>query len=129
MENRRRITEEDLLITETLIAESYGQLKQSVVQAPSRAYRSLSETAREHPYVTAGTAVVAGVVLYGIIKKMTSHASVQEAQVREQVPMQKDTCRPDPMHDMLLMMIPIVTPYITSYIQKYLGEMQSGKRD
>ncbi|MFA4848393.1 MAG: hypothetical protein WC626_01575 [Methanoregula sp.] len=129
MENRRCITEEDLLITEALIAQSYGQLKQSVVQVPSRAYRSLGQTAREHPYATAGTAVVAGVVLYGIIKKMTSHTSVQETPVKEQVPHQKDTCRPDPMHDMLLMLIPLVTPYITSYIQKYLGEMQSGKRD
>jgi hypothetical protein len=130
MENRKRITEEDLLITEALIAQSYSQLKHSVVQAPSRAYRSLSQTAQEHPYATAGTAVVAGVVLYGIIKKMTSrHTPVQEAPVKEQVPVQKDTCRTDPMHDMLLMLIPLVTPYITSYIQKYLGEMQSGKRE
>lgn len=129
MEKYRRITEEDLLITEALIAQSYGQLKQSVVKAPSHAYRSLGQMAREHPYATAGTAVVAGVVLYGIIKKMTSHTSVQEAPVKEQVPVQKDTCRPDPMHDMMLMLIPLVTPYITSYIQKYLGEKQSGKRD
>jgi hypothetical protein len=128
MENRRRITEEDLLITEALIAKSYGQLKQSVIQTPSRVYKSLGETAREHPYATAGTAVVAGVALYGIIKMMTSHGSVPDAPGSSRAPMQKDTCRSDHMHDMLLMIIPLVTPYITSYIQKYLEKMPSEKR-
>ncbi|MGA2934430.1 MAG: hypothetical protein ABSD81_04680 [Methanomicrobiales archaeon] len=129
MENRRRVTEEDLLITEALIAESYGRLKQSVVQAPSRAYRSIGQTVREHPFATAATAVVAGAVVYGIIKLITSRASVQDAQERSRVTMQKDTSRPDFMHEMLLMIIPLVTPYITGYIQKYIGRIQSGERD
>jgi hypothetical protein len=129
MENRRRVTEEDLLITEALIAKSYGQLKQSVIQAPSRAYQSIGQTVREHPFATAGTAVVAGVAVYGIIKQLTSRASVQEAQGRERGTMQKDTSRPDLMHDMLLMIIPMVAPYITGYIQKYIESIQSGERD
>jgi hypothetical protein len=43
--------------------------------------------------------------------------------------MQKDTSRPDPMQEMLPMIIPLVAPYITGYIQKYLGRIQSGERD
>jgi hypothetical protein len=43
--------------------------------------------------------------------------------------MQKDTSRPDPMQEMLSMIIPLVAPYITGYIQKYLGRIQSGERD
>jgi hypothetical protein len=129
MENRRRVTEEDLLITEALIAKSYSQLKQSVIQAPSRAYRSVGQTVREHPFATAATAVVAGIVVYGIIKQITSRASVQEAQGRSRVTMQKDTSRPDLMHEMLSMIIPLVAPYITGYIQKYIGGILSGERD
>jgi hypothetical protein len=129
MENRRRVTEEDLLITEALIAKSFGQLKQAVITAPSRAFRSVGKTVREHPYATAGTAVVAGAAGYEIIKMMTSHAPVQEAQGREQATMQKDTCRPDHMHDMMLIILPMVTPYIAGYLQKYLGSTLSEERD
>jgi hypothetical protein len=129
MENHRRVTEEDLLITEALIAKSYSQLKQSVIQAPSRAYRSVGQTVREHPFATAATAVVAGIVVYGIIKLITPRTSVQEAQGRSRVTMQKDTSRPDLMHEMLSMIIPLVAPYITGYIQKYIGGILSGERD
>ncbi|MDD1657862.1 MAG: hypothetical protein LUQ41_05300 [Methanomicrobiales archaeon] len=129
MDSRRRITEEDLLVTEAYIADSYGRLKQSVVQAPSRAYRSVSQTVHEHPFATAATAVVAGVVVYGIFKLITSRASDQDAQGSSRVTMQKDMSRPDLMHDMLSMMIPLAAPYITGYIQDYLGRILSGERD
>jgi hypothetical protein len=128
MEKRRRVTEEDLLITEALIAGSYGRLKQSVTEAPSRAFKSLSESAREHPYATAGTAVVAGVVLYGIIKKMTAHAPVQESQGRQRVPVQKETGHSDLLKEMLPLIIPLAAPYIMNYIQKYLGTIHSQDR-
>jgi|APIni6443716594_1056825.scaffolds.fasta_scaffold319415_3 hypothetical protein len=129
MENHRRITEEDLLVTEALIAQSYRQLKRSVIQVPSRAYHSVGQTLRDHPYATAGTAVVAGVALYGIFKIMTSHASVQEAQGRERIALNKDTSGLGLIQHMLPMLVPLVAPYITGYIQKYLGRIQSGERD
>ncbi len=128
MNNRRPVTEDDLLLTEALIAKSYGRLKRSVMQTPSRVYKSLGETARERPYATASTAVVAGAAMYGIIKMMTSHGSVQNAPGSSRAPVQKETCRTNPMHDMLLMIIPLVTPYIASYIQKYLEKIPSEKR-
>lgn len=129
MESRRRITEEDLLVTEAFIADSYGRLKKSVVQAPSRALGSVGGTISRHPFAAAATAVVAGVVVYGMIKLITSRASGQEAQGRSRVTMQKDTSRPDLMHEMLLMMMPLVAPYITGYIQKYIGRILSGEHD
>jgi hypothetical protein len=125
VEKRRRVTEEDLLVTEALIAESYGSLKRSVVQAPSRAFRSVGQTAKEHPFATAATAVVAGVVVYGIIKMITSRSAAQESPKSSR----KDTARPDIMHEMLSMMIPLAAPYVTGYIQKYLGRILSGDRD
>jgi membrane protein insertase Oxa1/YidC/SpoIIIJ len=126
MENRRRVTEEDLLITEALIAQSYCRLKQSVIQAPSRAFTSAGQTARQHPYATAGVAIVAGVALYGIFKMITSRA--HEAPGRSRSAWKKDTGHPDLMQQMLLMIIPLVFPYIGGYIQKYLGKILSGER-
>jgi hypothetical protein len=127
MEKCRRVTEEDLLITEALIAKSYGNLKRSVIQAPSRAFMSVTQTACEHPFATAGTAVVAGAAMYGIFKMMAPRDSAHENPGREQV--QKDTGRPDLMHEMLMMMIPLAAPYVTGYIQKYLGNFLSEERD
>ena len=129
MENRRRVTEEDLLITETLIAESYGQLKQSVVQLPSRASRSIGQSIRDHPFATAGAAVAGGIILYGLFRHITSRASIHEAQGRTRSPRENDVRRPDLMHEILSMMIPVVAPYITGYVQKYIGRMMAGDRE
>jgi hypothetical protein len=128
METRRRITEEDLLITEKLIAESYGQLKQSVIQAPTRAFRSAGQTVRQHPYATAGVAIIAGVALYGIFKMVTSSPPYQEAPGRAESGMKTGAGRPDLMQQMLPTLIPLVAPYIGSFIQKYLGKILSGER-
>jgi hypothetical protein len=127
MEPRRRITEADLLITEALIAQSYGKLKRSVVQAPSRAFHSIGQTLSEHPYATAGTAVVGGAAMYGIFRNMTSQGSHKKTQGHSQG--HKETCHADLMHEMLFMLIPLAVPYITEYVQKYLGEIQSKKRN
>lgn len=129
MENRRRVTEEDLLLTEAVIAESYGKLKQLVVQVPSRALGSLSGTVRKHPYAAAATAIVGGIAVYGIFRLITSGNSGQATQGRSRVTMQNDTSRPDLMHEILPMIMPMVTPYITGYIQKNLGRILFGGRD
>ena len=130
MEKRRRVTEEDLLITEALIAESYSQLKQSVIQVPSRAYRLVGQTVREHPYESAATAVGAGAAVYGIIKLMTARVCVQEPQERPRATTrQKDTGRPDLMQEMLPILIPLVVPYITDCIRNYIGEIKFEAHD
>ena len=117
MEKRRKSTEEDLLVTEALIAESYGRLKKSVVQAPSRALGSVGGTLSRHPFAAAATAILGGIAAYVIITRMTSHVAVAERK--------RDTSRPDFMHEMLSMIIPLAAPYITGYIQKYIGRILS----
>jgi hypothetical protein len=129
MENRRRVTEEDLRITEKLIAESYGNVKQSVIQVPSRASRSFVQTIRDHPFAAAGAAVAGGIIVYGILKLLTSRASGQESGGRSLTGRNYETRPPDITHQILSMMIPVVAPYITGYIQKYIARMMSGKRD
>ena len=129
MENHRRVTEDDLLITEALIAESFGRLKQSVAQAPSRALGSLSGTIRKHPFAAAATAILAGAVVFGIIRLITSRASVQETPGRSRGTLQRDTGHPDLMQEMMSMIFPMVAPYITGYLQKYIGRILSGERE
>ncbi len=129
MTNRRRITEEDLLITESLITESYGQIRQSVVKAPSQALGSLCGTIKKHPFASAATAVIAGAVVFGIIRLVTSRSSYNEEPGRSRRSYQRDTSGPDLTHEMLSMIIPLAAPYITGYLQNYIGRILSGKRE
>ena len=129
MVNLRRITEEDLLVTETLIAESYGRVRQSAAEAPSRALGSFCTTIKKHPFAAAATAVVAGAVLFGIFKLVTSRSSHNEDQGRSRNLLQRNTSRPDLTQEMLSMIIPLAAPYITGYIQNYIGRILSGKRE
>jgi hypothetical protein len=129
MVNRKRITQEDLLVTETLIAESYGQVRQSVAQAPSRALGSFCTTIKKHPFAAAGTAVIAGAVLFGIFKLVTSRSTYHEEQGTSPNLSQRNTSRPDLTQEMLSMIIPLAAPYITGYLQNYIGRILSGKRE
>ena len=122
MENRRRITEEDILVTEALIAESYGRLEQSVVQAQSRALRSVEQTIREHPFETAAAAAVVGITAYALIKPMRPRVvfDKDDGQTHAYV---KKAGYPDLMREILSAIIPLAIPYIDGYIQKYMGEI------
>jgi hypothetical protein len=117
MESRRRITEDDLLVTEALIAESYGRVKKSVVQAPSRALGSVGGTIRNHPFAAAATAIVGGIAAYVIITRMTSHGAGQT----------RERSHSDLMHEMQAMIIPLAAPFVMRYIQKYLGSILSSE--
>lgn len=119
MEKHRHITEEDLLITEELLAKSYGQLKRSVLSAPSRACRSAGQTARRHPFATAGAAIVAGAALYGIFRMMTIHASSRWKKEETGAGLHGETGCPDILQQTVSMLIPLAVPYIIGYIQRY----------
>jgi hypothetical protein len=125
MESYRRITEEDLLVTESLIAQSYSELKQSVLQDPFSVCKTVGKTVREHPFATAATAVVAGVAVYGIFQLMKSRAPAKDAQQKSRVPRQKDSNHMDLIREMVPVIIPIVAPYITTYLQKYAEKILS----
>jgi hypothetical protein len=119
MKNHRRVTEEDLLITEALIAKSYGQLKKSVVRAPSRALGSVSGTISRHPFAAAAAAIAGGIAAYVIITRMTSHGA--------SATQKRDRSRPDLMMEIMSVFLPLAAPHIASYIQKYLGRILSGE--
>jgi hypothetical protein len=124
MESYRRITEEDLRITESLIAQSYSDLKQSVIQDPFSVCKTVGKTVRDHPFATAAIAVVAGVAFYGIFQLIRPRAPIKESRQRCCIPRQKDTNQMDLIREMIPVIIPIVAPYIATYIQKYGEKIQ-----
>ena len=125
MENRRQVTEEDILMTEEMIALSFGRMKQSVVQAPSRAFSSAGDMVRKHPVAAAAAAVGAGIAIYGLFRLMTRRGAA-----RENVPVHREReSRPDMSREIISMIIPLVTPYVIGYLKNYMEGIFSGKRD
>ena len=115
MKNRKQITEEDLLVTEALIAESYGRLKKSVVEVPHQALGSVGGTIRKHPFAAAAAAVAVGIGAYMMVTRMASH----RAEARQT----KEQSSPDLMKEMLLIFLPMIAPYIASVFQKYIDSV------
>jgi hypothetical protein len=128
VEDRRRVTEQDLLVTEALIAESYGRLKQSVAQAPSRALRSAGQAICEHPFAAAATATVAGVIAYELLGLFKPRAVARKADVHPQTEVKNAGSRPDLMMEMVSVILPLAAPYVAGLIQSYLGKTQSEGR-
>jgi hypothetical protein len=125
VETRRQVTEEDILMTEALIARSYGRLKQSVVQAPSQVLGSVGGTIRKHPLGAAAAAVVAGITLYGLFRLVT-----RQGVVKERVTGRKEyKSRPDMTMEILSVILPLAAPYVAGLIQSYLGKIHPGERD
>ncbi|MCK9578982.1 MAG: hypothetical protein M0Q92_00850 [Methanoregula sp.] len=129
MENRRPITEDDIYLTELLIAKSYGQLKHSVTRVSSQTLGSVGEavgdTVRKHPYATAGAAVGAGIIIYGLFRIMNRKGSSG----RKEHDNRKERSPTGMTTDILGMLMPIFAPYLTAYIQRYLGQMFAKDRD
>ncbi len=124
MENRRPVTEEDILLTEMLIARSIGRLKQSVAQEASRTLRSVGGTVKEHPYATAGAAIGAGVILYGLFRLLTRNGSSG----RSLAAGLEKTARSNMTREIFSLIMPLVIPYITAFAEKNLGRMFSKDR-
>ena len=125
MEKRRQVTEEDILMTEAMIARSFGRLKRSVTRAPSRAFSSAGETIGKHPVAAAAAAVGAGIALYGLFRLVTRHGTARESVAGSR----EHKSRPDMKMEILSMILPIVTPYIAGYLEKYMGRIFSGDRE
>jgi hypothetical protein len=128
VEKRRPITEEDVLLTELLIARSFGNLKQSVIRASSRTLSSVGGsvggTIKKHPYATAGAAVGAGIILFGLFSLLNRRGSAS----RSVSGSREQTSRAGTAMDLLSVIMPIITPYITAYVEKYMGRMFSRGR-
>jgi hypothetical protein len=124
VERRKPITEEDVLLTELLIARSFENLKQSAVRTTSRSLRSAGGSIKQHPYAVAGAAVGAGIILYGIFRLMNRNGSAKKSNAVDW----ENSSRSGVTMDLLSLMMPIVKPYITTYLENYIGRMFSKGR-
>ena len=132
MNDRRPITEDDILLTEMLIARSYGNLKRSVVRTSSEAIGSIGDsisgsvggTIRKHPYATAGAAVGLGIVLFGLVKMMSRGGSSKKKRTEDGRRRSSDMGM-----EIISMITPLLMPYVSAYLQKYLGQALSKKHN
>jgi hypothetical protein len=122
MEKRRqRITEEDILMTESLITVSYGALKQSVVRAPKKALASIGDTMMKHPFETAAVAGGAGLGLYGLFSLMNRKGTDNKNDSGC-----KEEYQQDAGMEIISMLIPLVTPYLAVYLEEFMEGMRTG---
>ncbi|NMB77978.1 MAG: hypothetical protein GYA23_02645 [Methanomicrobiales archaeon] len=128
MNDRRPITEDDILLTEMLLARSYGNLKRSVVRTSSDTLGvigdSLGTAVRKHPYATAGAAVGAGILLVGLFKMMGMGGNSGDRRCDGD---RDRSSRSSSGMDLVSMLMPLVMPYITAYLENFLGS-RSGRR-
>jgi hypothetical protein len=125
VESRRQITEEDLLVTEALIAESYGRLKRSVSQVPSRALRSTARTIGRHPLATAATVALAGILAYRLIGLVTSRPGGAGGAPRATA----KPARPNLPMEILSMVLPLAAPYLADLVKGSLERILGGERE
>lgn len=117
MEGRRRVTEEDLHVTEALIADSFGRLKKSIAEAPHEAVRPAANLIREHPFVAAAAAAGAGMVAFQVFR-MVAPGPAPKGQEK----------RGDKSSGLIAQLLPMAAPYIASMLQQQLGKALSGER-
>ena len=133
MKDRRPITEDDILLTEMLIAKSYGNLKKSVVRTSSETLSSIGDsisgsvggTIRKHPYATAGAAAGAGILLFGLFRLMSRGGGPDTGRADR---CRKQSARSDMGREIISLITPMVLPYIAAYIEKFLGKMVTRER-
>lgn len=119
MKNRRPINEDDILLTEMLIGQSYGKLKRSVVTVSSETLNSVGGTIggsiKQHPYAATGAAVGAGIILFAMLKLMNlagpSGGSRDAGRGRSG----------GGGMDILSLLLPLVSPYLAAFLEKFIG--------
>lgn len=124
--SRQRITEEDILLTESLIAESYGRLKKSVIQAPFSAIGSITGAMMDHPFETAAAAGGFGMGLYGLFNLMDSQGTATE---RASYRKEGKTNSGDAGMEIMCMIVPVVAPYLIECLEKCMEDTHTRHRD
>jgi hypothetical protein len=113
----RRVTEEDLHVTEALISDSFARLKTSIAEVPHEAIRPASNLIREHPFAATAAAAGAGVVAFQLVKVMFAAGGHHKEAHRGR----------GIGTGIMAQLIPLVAPYITSALQQQLGKALSGE--
>lgn len=115
---RRRVTEEDLHVTESLIADSFARLKRSIAEAPHEAIRPATGLIREHPLIATAAAAGAGMIAFQLMKMMLE-AKARRREAHRGRGAWLNAIGP---------LISLAAPYITSMLQQHLDKALSGER-
>lgn len=117
MKDRRPINEDDILLTEMLIGQSYGKLKRSVITVSSETLNSVGGTIggsiKQHPYAATGAAVGAGIILFAMLKLMNLAGPSGGKGDRGR--------SSGGGMDILSLLLPIVSPYLAAFLEKFIG--------
>jgi hypothetical protein len=125
VERRKPITEEDVRETERMITRSFENLKQSAIQTSRRSIKSAGGSLKQHPFVLAGAAIGAGILLYGIFRLATRNTSAKKSNAIDQEYLSRSS---GATMALLTLMIPLVRPYISTYLENYVAKMFSKGR-
>ncbi len=112
MEKRRPVTEDDCLLTELLIGRSFSNLQGAVARSAASSLCSVGGHLKKHPVATAGAAVGAGILLFGLFRLMTRGGNQESGRSRQGMP----------AGEIASLLLPIVAPYIAGYLKEFLGK-------
>lgn len=120
----KKVTEEDIHLTEAMIARSYNNMKQAVTKMPSDLTKPLSGVVKDHPIAVAAGAAGAGLIAYEFIRLITPRVVVKEMALQPELevkgPVQKS--------DLTSQVISFAMPYLLAHLQTYLGKVMSGQK-
>lgn len=125
---KKAVTEEDIKATEARLAASFNGLKTSISNIPSEMARPVTDTVREHPYLTVAAAAVGGFVLYSLLNVLIPRTKIVEREVTVQPEVEvKEHRAPSLASKLLSEAVTFMTPYITGYVQSELSRIISKK--
>jgi hypothetical protein len=117
----RRVTEEDLHVTEALIADSYARLKRSIAEAPRQAVSPAADMIKEHPFAATATAAGTGLLVSQLVKMFTQESPRGAGHKAEHK-------GGGTRSDLTSKVLSLATPVIVSVIQQRLSRARSRER-
>jgi hypothetical protein len=128
---KKSVTEEDVKATEARLAASFTGLKTSITNIPSDMARPVTNTVREHPYLTVAAAAGAGFVLYSLLNVLIPRTKVieRDVTVQPEIDVKVQRHAPSVTSKLLSEAITFMTPYITGYVQNELSRIISKKSE
>ncbi|HMK45234.1 MAG TPA: hypothetical protein VK436_01280 [Methanocella sp.] len=118
---KSKVTEEDLRLTEALIARSFLRVKATIANTPTELLTPAKNTIKEHPIAATATAAGAGLIIYEIIKMASPKPAIRE------VPPARPIRTENPGTDIKSQIVTAALPYVASYLQQEIGRYIASK--
>jgi hypothetical protein len=121
---KKKVTEEDLKVTEAMLARSFANLKSSVTRVPSDLVKPVTGTVREHPYATVAAAAGIGLIAYEFIKLVTPRVVMKEVKVQPRVDVSERG-----RSKLTSQAMALAAPYLVGYLQQEVSRLLSKPRE